>query len=350
MPARTAREPDALRRSRGPGGRSSRSRRAKQHASLADRTRSLADQLLDDDAVAPLAVELPVAFVDSDLPESDGSHEREARRVVDEDPRHELPAAPRDPGVLERRERDPGHASTASGSCDVHGELGDPVVERAPGPVRRGGRVAEHLLPVGDDDDRVLVREPAQDGVGRRVLGHEGRGPSVDALVVDRSDRGCIVSHGLPGADRHRDSIASMWDVLLTRREGRVVVLEPLREAHVDALWEAGRDERLWRWFPIAPGDEDAFRRYHAHLLTETARGECAAFATLDAESGTPVGSTSFLALRQEHRGLEIGSTWLTPRLWGTGANAEAKYLQLRHAFETLACMRVEFKTDARNE
>jgi RimJ/RimL family protein N-acetyltransferase len=141
-----------------------------------------------------------------------------------------------------------------------------------------------------------------------------------------------------------------MWDVLLTRLEGRVVVLEPLREAHVDALWDAGRDERIWRWFPIAPGDEDAFRRYHAHLLAQTARGESAAFATLDAESGTPVGSTSFLVLRPEHRGLEIGSTWLTPRLWGTGANAEAKYLQLRHAFEALGCMRVELKTDARNE
>jgi RimJ/RimL family protein N-acetyltransferase len=47
---------------------------------------------------------------------------------------------------------------------------------------------------------------------------------------------------------------------------------------------------------------------------------------------------------------LEIGSTWMHPSTWGTGANAEAKYLLLRHAFETLGCRRVEFKTEAQNE
>jgi RimJ/RimL family protein N-acetyltransferase len=136
----------------------------------------------------------------------------------------------------------------------------------------------------------------------------------------------------------------------LTRLDGRVVVLEPLRDAHVDALWDAGRDDRIWQWFPVAPGDEAAFRTYHAQLVADAARGNSFSFVTLEAASGTPVGSTSFLALRPEHRGLEIGSTWLTPRLWGSGANAEAKYLQLRHAFEELGCMRVELKTDARNE
>jgi RimJ/RimL family protein N-acetyltransferase len=140
-----------------------------------------------------------------------------------------------------------------------------------------------------------------------------------------------------------------VWDAALTRLEGRVVVLEPLRDEHVDALWDAGRDERIWEWFPITPGDEESFRHHHAQLIAETARGESFSFATLEAATGTPVGSTSFLALRPEHRGLEIGSTWLTPRLWGSGANTEAKYLQLRCAFESLGCMRVELKTDARN-
>ena len=56
------------------------------------------------------------------------------------------------------------------------------------------------------------------------------------------------------------------------------------------------------------------------------------------------------MTVRPEHRGLEIGHTWLTPAAWGTGANAEAKFLLLEHAFERLGCVRVEFKTDARNE
>jgi N-acetyltransferase len=56
------------------------------------------------------------------------------------------------------------------------------------------------------------------------------------------------------------------------------------------------------------------------------------------------------MSLRPEHRGLEIGYTWMAPETWSTGANPEAKYLLLRHAFEELGCMRVEFKTDAKNE
>ncbi len=63
----------------------------------------------------------------------------------------------------------------------------------------------------------------------------------------------------------------------------------------------------------------------------------------------TPVGSTSYMSLAPEHGRLEIGHTWLTPSAWGTGANTEAKYLLLRHAFEELGCLRVEFKTDALN-
>ena len=73
-------------------------------------------------------------------------------------------------------------------------------------------------------------------------------------------------------------------------------------------------------------------------------------FATLDATSGRALGSTRYLAIRPEHRGLEIGWTWLARPAWRTGANIEAKLLMLEHAFERLDCLRVEFKTDARNE
>jgi RimJ/RimL family protein N-acetyltransferase len=74
------------------------------------------------------------------------------------------------------------------------------------------------------------------------------------------------------------------------------------------------------------------------------------AFATIDADTGQPIGSTRYLALRPEHRSLEIGWTWLAPACWRTGANVEAKLLMLWHAFEDLGCLRVEFKTDARND
>jgi RimJ/RimL family protein N-acetyltransferase len=65
---------------------------------------------------------------------------------------------------------------------------------------------------------------------------------------------------------------------------------------------------------------------------------------------GEPVGHTSYMSVRPEDRVLEIGNTWLRPETWGTGANTEAKYLLLRHAFEDERYLRVEFKTDAMNE
>ena len=71
-------------------------------------------------------------------------------------------------------------------------------------------------------------------------------------------------------------------------------------------------------------------------------------FAVL--RDGVVIGSTSYMSLAPEHLRLEIGNTWLHPSTWGTGANVEAKYLLLRHAFEELGCRRVEFKTDALNE
>jgi len=84
--------------------------------------------------------------------------------------------------------------------------------------------------------------------------------------------------------------------------------------------------------------------------LARAADGLDLPFATVLRETGGAVGSTRFLALRPEHGSVEIGWTWLAPAVWGTGANHEAKLLQLRHAFEVWRCRRVELKTDALNE
>lgn len=139
-----------------------------------------------------------------------------------------------------------------------------------------------------------------------------------------------------------------MWENLACVLEGRIVRLEPLARRHERGLFEAAGDEGIWRWMHY-----DAREAFHEWLEDALARSEAgteAAFATLDARSGEPVGSTRYLALRPEHRGLEIGWTWLAPSRWGTGANVEAKLLMLEHAFERLGCLRVEFKTDARND
>ena len=130
---------------------------------------------------------------------------------------------------------------------------------------------------------------------------------------------------------------------------GRAVRLEPLRPEHEDGLWKASRDPRTWRWLsvvqPQTPEDWHTF--VSLALRTAEERTEIP-FATI--HEGEVVGSTRFLALRPEHRTVEIGWTWLHPAAWGTGANVEAKLLQLEHAFDVWGCRRVEWKTDASNE
>ncbi len=141
-----------------------------------------------------------------------------------------------------------------------------------------------------------------------------------------------------------------MWAGLAARLEGRVVVLEPLAPEHADGLFEAAQDMD-WSWmFVDASRSREAFDRWFEAALATGASGVEVPFATLDAETGDPIGSTRFLALRPEHRGLEIGWTWIRRSRWDGGANVEAKLLQLEHAFERHGCMRVEFKTDAKNE
>lgn len=138
--------------------------------------------------------------------------------------------------------------------------------------------------------------------------------------------------------------------------EGRLVRLEPLGPEHEEALWQASRDPRTWRWLTVVqPATRAEWRAWMESALAAAAQGTEIPFATVCCKGAVAgckgaVGSTRFLALRPEHRSVEIGWTWLHPSVWGTGVNAEAKLLQLRHAFETWGCRRVELKTDARNE
>lgn len=143
--------------------------------------------------------------------------------------------------------------------------------------------------------------------------------------------------------------MATTW-VEPTTLAGRVVRLEPLARAHAAELRAAGADEEVWRWMQVDGSRADLFDVWLDAALEAAERGEEVPFATLDAATGEPIGSTRFLALAPEHRRIEIGATWLARAAWGGGANVEAKLLMLEHAFERLGCLRVELKTDARNE
>jgi N-acetyltransferase len=128
---------------------------------------------------------------------------------------------------------------------------------------------------------------------------------------------------------------------------GPTVVLEPLALAHARDL-HRHYDAAIFRHTLDWPASPD-FADFESWL------GRClAAPASLDfvirlAAGGEPVGATAFLEIRPPHRGLEIGRTWIARPWQGTRVNPESKYLLLRHAFEALQALRVQFKTDANN-
>jgi RimJ/RimL family protein N-acetyltransferase len=133
--------------------------------------------------------------------------------------------------------------------------------------------------------------------------------------------------------------------------EGELVRLEPMTAAHEDGLWEASRDARTWQWLSVQqPQTREELRDYLGEALASAEAGNELPLVTVRRGDGRVLGSTRYLALRPEHRSVEIGWTWLTPEAWGTGANVEAKLLMLAHAFEHWRCLRVELKTDALNE
>ena len=140
-----------------------------------------------------------------------------------------------------------------------------------------------------------------------------------------------------------------MWPELRERLEGRLIVLEPIGAEHEPAMRAAAADPIVWQWMQIDASEDDGFGRWFGHALSHSEAGTEVPFATVERESGRVLGSTRFLTLRPEHRGVEIGNTWLERPAWSGGANIEAKLLMLEHAFERAGAMRVEFKTDARN-
>ncbi|HEX6751932.1 MAG TPA: GNAT family protein [Longimicrobium sp.] len=131
---------------------------------------------------------------------------------------------------------------------------------------------------------------------------------------------------------------------------GRHVRLVPLAPEHVPALWAVADDEDIWRWTLNHPRCEDDVRRYVDEALEARARGIALPFATTEAATGRVIGSTRFHNVEAAHRRVEIGYTWIGRPWQRTPVNTEAKYLMLRHAFETWGCVRVELRTNALNQ
>jgi RimJ/RimL family protein N-acetyltransferase len=133
--------------------------------------------------------------------------------------------------------------------------------------------------------------------------------------------------------------------------EGGNVRLEPLKEAHVPALAEIGVGQDFWDF--MVYGDmrnEEDMRGWVMDILSRAEKRTDLPFAVVNLASGRVAGATRYLNIMPIDRGLEIGGTWYGTDFQRTVVNTECKYLLLKHAFETLECIRVQLKTDSRNE
>lgn len=138
------------------------------------------------------------------------------------------------------------------------------------------------------------------------------------------------------------------WPAPITL-QGRHVRLEPLHPDHAPALAEAVREGELWNtWYTVVPSPDSMAAEIERRLGLQAA-GSMLPFAVLDAQ-GVPVGMTTYMHIDARFRRVEIGSTWLARRVQRTALNTEAKWLLLRHAFETLDCIAVEFRTHRFNQ
>jgi N-acetyltransferase len=131
---------------------------------------------------------------------------------------------------------------------------------------------------------------------------------------------------------------------------GNNVRLEPMSEDHIPGLALAGKDPSIWKY--MVYGDlskTENMKKWVLDLLTRQASGTDLCYTVVHLPSGRVAGSTRYLEMHPEHLGLEIGGTWYAPEFQRTGVNTESKYLLIRYAFETIGCIRVQFKADARN-
>jgi RimJ/RimL family protein N-acetyltransferase len=131
---------------------------------------------------------------------------------------------------------------------------------------------------------------------------------------------------------------------------GRFIRLEPLSLAHTSGLWQNANDPEIWQYIPY--GDIDSPERMRAwveEMLRRRDQGTDLPFAVIHLESGQVAGATRYMTVESHNRSLEIGGTWYGKAYRRTAVNTECKYLLLRYAFETLGCIRVQFRTDLRN-
>jgi len=131
------------------------------------------------------------------------------------------------------------------------------------------------------------------------------------------------------------------------RRNG--VRLEPLTPAHTDGLAAAAADGQLWRLRVAGVPAPEETRTYVQTALDAMAAGQRMAFAVVDAATGRVLGTTSYYLIEPALRRLYVGYTWYAQSVQRSHVNTTCKLLLLEHAFDTLGCHVVGWRTDIFN-
>ena len=131
--------------------------------------------------------------------------------------------------------------------------------------------------------------------------------------------------------------------------ENKRVLLQPLQSGHLEALLSVALEPSLWTMGVTRILDQQDLEKYIHTALAERAAQTAIPFMIIDKKENRVAGSTRFMSLTLPHKRVEIGATWITPSLHGSGLNKAMKFAMLQHAFEVMGLNRVEFKTDELN-
>ena len=136
--------------------------------------------------------------------------------------------------------------------------------------------------------------------------------------------------------------------ITLTGKHAR---LEPMTLEHVERLAEIGVGHDFWDFMVYGKMENaEDMRGWVTDILSRAEKGTDLPFVAVHLASGRVAGATRYLNIMPNDCGLEVGGTWYGVEFQRTAVNTECKYLLFRHAFETLGAIRVQLKTDSRNE
>ncbi|WP_210608108.1 GNAT family N-acetyltransferase [Priestia flexa] len=137
--------------------------------------------------------------------------------------------------------------------------------------------------------------------------------------------------------------------VIAEKLKGNQICIVPMDKKYIEELCKIGQEKSIWEHLPETLTTRYSMENFINEALIQKERCIEYPFVILSLKTDEVIGTTRFMNISKDNKSLEIGWTWLTSKVWGTGVNIECKYLLLKYCFEYMNLCRVQFKTDERN-